>query len=87
MDANYKFLYVDVGAAGRAGDAGTFSVSTLKRALDENSLDLPPSENLQDACVNYHIIGDDAFPLSLTMMKPYQHRHFQLSFVKSQTGG
>lgn len=43
VDANYKFIYVDVGAAGHAGDAGVFGDSALKKALTSNSLDLPPS--------------------------------------------
>ena len=33
VDANYKFLYVDVGAPGRAGDAGVYSQSSLKDAI------------------------------------------------------
>ncbi|XP_031560192.1 uncharacterized protein LOC116296307 [Actinia tenebrosa] len=33
VDANYKFLYVNVGAPGRAGDAGVFSECSLKKEL------------------------------------------------------
>ena len=35
VDANYKFVYVDVGAPGRAGDAGVFTESSLKVALEK----------------------------------------------------
>ena len=35
VDANYKFIYVDAGAAGRAGDAGDFHDSILKIAVSE----------------------------------------------------
>ena len=46
VDANYKFIYVDVGAAGRSGDAGIYGNSTLKHSLDTNRLNLPDSGTL-----------------------------------------
>ena len=77
VDANYKFIYVDVGAAGRAGDAGVFADSTLKQALTSNSLDLPSSSTISgiSSKIEYHIVGDDAFPLTMRIMKPYPHRN------------
>ncbi|CAB4013843.1 Hypothetical predicted protein [Paramuricea clavata] len=78
VDANYKFIYVDAGAAGRAGDAGLFNASVLKRTLDDGSLNLPPPacvEGIPEALINYHMVGDDAFALTRNMMKPYPHRH------------
>lgn len=47
VDANYKFIYIDVGAAGRAGDAGVFADSALNKALRTISLDLPDAVALQ----------------------------------------
>ena len=63
VDANYKFIYIDVGAAGRAGDAGVFADSALNKALRTNSLDLPDAVALQGIStkISYHIVGDDAF--------------------------
>lgn len=77
VDANYKFIYVDVGAAGRAGDAGVFGDSTLKKALTSNSLDLPPPSTIPGISteIHHHIVGDDAFPLTTQVMKPYPHRN------------
>lgn len=77
VDANYRFLYVDVGAPGRAGDAGVFAASSLKQALERNTLNLPPAKTIEGIpCpVNYHIVGDDAFPLSKNIMKPYPQRN------------
>ena len=77
VDANYKFIYVDVGAAGRAGDAGVYAESELKRAITSNSLDLPPRTNIAGISnkLEYHIIGDDAFPMTTSLMKPYPHRN------------
>lgn len=80
VDANYKFLYVDIGAAGRAGDAGVYGESTLKKAIASNSLNLPLPVCLQGNLafpMNYHIVGDDAFPMSSNLMKPYPHRNLE----------
>ena len=81
VDANYRFLYVDVGASGRCGDAGIFADSSLKKAIDVKVLNLPDAGYLpgtQTPC-HYHIIGDDAFPLSVNLMKPYLHRNLEKS--------
>ena len=78
VDANYKFIYVDIGAAGRAGDAGVYGESTLKEAIASNSINIPPPTYLKGNSafqVNYHIVGDDAFPMSNNLMKPYPHRN------------
>ena len=63
VDANYKFIYIDVGAAARAGDAGVFADSALNKAMRTNSLDLPDAVVLQGIStkISYHIVGDDAF--------------------------
>ena len=63
VDANYKFIYIDVGAAARAGDAGVFADSALNKAMRTNSLDLPDAVALQGISkkISYHIVGDDAF--------------------------
>ena len=75
-DANYKFLYVDVGAEGGAGDAGTWNRSTLHQALDEGRVGLPDDANLphDDTPIPYHIVADDAFAIQPWLMKPYSHR-------------
>ena len=79
VDANYKFIYIDVGAAGRAGDAGVFADSALNKALRTNYLDLPDAVALQgiSAKISYHIVGDDAFPLNTRLMKPYPYRNLE----------
>ena len=79
-DANYKFLYVDVGAPGCAGDAGVFSESSLKKALETNSLNLPPAKPIEEISsqIHYHMVGDDAFPLSTNIMKPYPQRNLDM---------
>ena len=42
VDANYNFLFVDVGQPGSANDAHIWQNSRLKKALDSGALNLPP---------------------------------------------
>lgn len=66
-DANYKFLYVDVGTNGRIGDAGVYAKSKLKRCLtDKTLLNIPDCKRLPNTnlTVPYVVLADDAFPLS-----------------------
>ena len=42
VDANYRFLYVDVGCNGRVSDGGVFRNSSLNTAFERNSLNIPP---------------------------------------------
>lgn len=76
VDANYKFMYVDVGAFGADSDAGIFKECGLYRALDNDFAGLPPSEPLPDGDTNipYFLVGDDAFGLRSWMMKPHSKR-------------
>ncbi|XP_050724594.1 uncharacterized protein LOC127002554 [Eriocheir sinensis] len=74
-DAQYRFLYVDVGAEGGAGDAGTWSRCNLLIAIEKSRIGFPrgnklPNDNIQ---VPFHIIGDDAFSLKTWLMKPFAH--------------
>ena len=51
VDANYRFLYVDVGAPGRAGDAGVFAASSLKQALESHQLKLSREFHVQSIII------------------------------------
>lgn len=76
VDANYKFLYVDIGVNGRISDGGVFRESSLKKGIDRNLLDFPEDCNLpgSEIKVPYVIVADDAFPLSKRLLKPYPFR-------------
>lgn len=73
MDANYRFIYVDVGCNGRISDGGVFKNSTLFTAMENNTLNVPPPECLQNESfpLPYAIVSDDAFPLKTYIQKPF----------------
>ena len=64
----YEFLYVDVGINGRNSDGGIWSRCPLK-----NALNIPKPRALPGRLnkTPYVCTGDDAFPLSLHIMKPF----------------
>lgn len=76
VDANYKFMYVDVGSYGADSDAGVFRHCGLFHALEQDKAGLPLSEPLPDGetDVPFFLVGDDAFGLRRWMMKPYSKR-------------
>lgn len=89
VDARYRFISVDVGAFGRNSDGGIFANSNLGRALNEERLNLPDPEPLDQAPdlgdMPYVIVGDEAFPLKPNLMRPFpvgkrQVTHEQLVF-------
>lgn len=77
VDANYKFLFIDVGAYGSLGDRAVYSSSALSKELDNNTLGLPGSEYLPNSNeqLPYFFVGDEAFPLQTNMMRPYPGRN------------
>ena len=80
VDGDYKFLWVDLGAAGSSSDAQIFKHSDLRYKKEDGSIRFPESESLDDEPkVTYFIIGDDAFPLKLWLMRPYSRRGMDLN--------
>ncbi len=67
-------MYADIGTAGASNDAGIFERSSLKSALESGALNLPPIPAGDPLRVSYHLLADDAFGMSETVMKPYPNR-------------
>ncbi|KAI8115878.1 Protein ALP1-like [Lucilia cuprina] len=73
-DANYAFMYVDVGALGSQRDGGSmFSVSLIIN----NELDVPNPRSLPNSNIvfPYYFVADNAFPLLKNLMRPYPGKH------------
>ena len=65
-DAEYRFLWVDVGSIG----------SKLRLNIEDGTLGLPPSELLGQGGpdLHYFLLGDNAFSLMPWTVKPYSRR-------------
>ncbi|XP_052409286.1 uncharacterized protein LOC127953950 [Carassius gibelio] len=78
VDADYRFLVVDVGSYGSNSDGGIFANSVLGKALRNGTLNVPPPSELPGAPelgkVNHVIVADEAFPLKPYLLRPYPGR-------------
>ncbi|PNF24378.1 hypothetical protein B7P43_G09655 [Cryptotermes secundus] len=74
VDADYKFIVVDVGAHGRTSDGAVFFRSRLGKMLTEGTLDIPVPKSLPnepEIVLPHVIVADEAFPLQENIMRPY----------------
>lgn len=81
-DANYRFIFIDVGSPGADGDLNTFSRTSIGQKIfnNDDSLSLPENEILgDDFDCPFFFVADDAFPLHLKIMKPYSGRSFEIN--------
>jgi hypothetical protein len=73
-DANYYFIFVDIGGYGKSCDSTAFQESLLYKKLMERSLHIPKPKPLSDLSLTplpYVFVGDDAFGISEHIMHPY----------------
>ncbi|XP_049763612.1 uncharacterized protein LOC126092180 [Schistocerca cancellata] len=73
VDANYKFINVDIGSYGKNSDGGIFAHSKLGKALELGKLQVPGDKRLPgtDVVVPHVIVGDEAYPLKTYLLRPY----------------
>ncbi|KAK3928211.1 Protein ALP1-like [Frankliniella fusca] len=75
-DADYRFTYVHIGAAGRESDSGIFQQCEFGQQILNGMLPLPPPLLLRSAPgvekrLPAVFVGDAAFPLLTNLMRPY----------------
>ncbi|XP_028046210.1 protein ANTAGONIST OF LIKE HETEROCHROMATIN PROTEIN 1-like [Monomorium pharaonis] len=69
---NYKFVLVDIGAAGRQSDEGIWSRSTMDQMFAEGQMNIPlPDRVIKGPILLYVLVGDEAFQLTNYMMRPF----------------
>ena len=70
----HRFLLIDIGDAGRHSDGGILANSEFGNALEVGSLSIPepcPLPGTTQPSLPYIIVGDEAFPLRMNMLRPY----------------
>lgn len=72
-DANYRFIFVDIGSYGKASDSSIYKNSELFRKINEGTLNLPNDRpvSINGDPLPYTFVGDEAFGLSKHMLRPY----------------
>ena len=80
-DYNYCFTLLNIGDYGRLSDGGVLSNSSFGNAMKTNSLALPDADNVAGikSPIPYFFVGDQAFPLSTNMLRPYLSSYLQLN--------
>ncbi|KAL7297099.1 hypothetical protein TKK_0009522 [Trichogramma kaykai] len=77
VDANYKYLMVDVALYGSQSDGAIFNTSKFKEKLDTGKITLPDERELpeSDIVAPFFFVGDGAYPLRKDLMKPFRGIH------------
>lgn len=70
-DADYRFLYIDVGAYGSEGDGSVFFTTDFGKSVLNDTIELPEDVEIANTKMPYFFVGDDAFPLGERIMKPF----------------
>ncbi len=73
-DAEYRFVYANIGAYGKDCDSNVFQNSQFWRSIVNNTMDLPEKKYLpgsQKPKMPYYLLGNDAFALHKHLLKPY----------------
>ena len=73
VDADYKFITVDIGGFGSNSDGGTWKNSKFGKCFDNNKVNIPEPRNLPNSLIQapYVLLGDEAFALRPNFLRPY----------------
>lgn len=79
VDADYKFIAIDVGAYGRNSDGGILSKSIIGKKLQSKTFNIPePAPIIQNGQPQpYVIVDDEAFPLKTYLLRPYSSSYLR----------
>lgn len=78
VDSEYRFIFMSVGSYGKECDSSIFKESTIWKKLNDGSLNIPKPRPLHATLQNdmpYVLVGDEAFPLSTNLLRPFGGTH------------
>ena len=75
-NANYEFLYCDIGTNGRVSDGGVIESTKFYEKLlhEELNLPLPRKPDNSTSDLPYVFVGDEAFALRKDLLKPFSRK-------------
>ncbi len=77
VDADYKFLWIDIRQNGSSSDAQIFNQSELKESIENGMIGFAPADPLaqDDRLMPYFLLGDDAIALRIWLMISFSNRN------------
>lgn len=81
VDADYKFLYVDIGAYGKDCDSSILQKTEFWKRMKSGNLNIPQPRRLPglDTKVPYVFIGDSAFPIEEHILKDFSNHNLSVT--------
>ena len=81
VDADYKFLYVDIGAYGKDCDSSILQKTEFWKRMKRGELNIPQPRHLPGSVtkVPYIFIGDNAFPIEEHILKDYSNHNLSVT--------
>ena len=76
VDADYKFVAVDIGSYGKEGDAAIFKKSEIGKRIENGTLNIPSAAPIPgtNTIIPHVFIGDQAFALKPNLMTPFSQK-------------
>lgn len=80
IDADYKYLFIDLGNYGQHSDGGTLRSSSFYKALKLELLKIPKPSAVPNSSIvlPYFFITDGAYQLNQNFLKPYPKKNSSL---------
>lgn len=75
VDADYKFIFIEVGSLGSMADSTIFKESKMGQMLAQNKLNIPAGRPLpgdeNGKIMPFYVVADEASGLSKHILRPY----------------
>jgi hypothetical protein len=82
IDADYKFIFVDIGSYGSSNDSTIFRHSNMGKKLENGELNIPIASTLPNddngTPMPFVVVGDEAFGISKHVFRPFPRKNFSI---------